>query len=178
MRNPNTLNSDAVSQNGDVADTLDNLRENIMSRVYNLMTTYDNFTEFETYAWQSSSNSGTDSLESVHDLIHGVTGGDGHMTYLDYSAFDPLFMLHHAMVDRLFAIWQALHPDSYVEPMVSNEQTFTTAVGQTLDGATRKLIPPGDVRFSSTMLTCLHSHGSLPFRCQRRQMDRRWRSGH
>lgn len=27
-----------------------------------------------------------------------------------------LSWLHHAHIDRLFALWQALHPDSYVEP--------------------------------------------------------------
>jgi tyrosinase len=118
---------------------LDNARPNIMSRVFSLLANYDNFTQFETYAWQSSSGQSVDSLESVHDLIHGMTGGDGHMTYLDYSAFDPLFMLHHAMVDRLFAIYQALHPDTYVTSMQAVEQTYTTRQYQRLDGNSRKL---------------------------------------
>lgn len=51
------------------------------------------------------------------------------MTYLDYSAFDPAFWLHHAMIDRCFALWQALYPDSYVEPMAAIEQTFAIRVG-------------------------------------------------
>lgn len=37
------------------------------------------------------------------------------MAVIDYAGFDPAFWLHHAQVDRLLAIWQALHPDSYVE---------------------------------------------------------------
>jgi tyrosinase len=110
-----------------------------MSRLYNLLTTYDNFTQFETYARQDPNSPNADSLESIHDAIHGITGGNGHMSYLDYSAFDPLFMLHHAMVDRVYAVWQALHPDSYVEPMMSVEQTYTTSVNSLLDGDTRKL---------------------------------------
>ena len=32
----------------------------------------------------------------------------------EYSAFDPIFMLHHANLDRLFAIWQTIWPHSYV----------------------------------------------------------------
>lgn len=55
------------------------------------------------------------------------------MTYLDYSAFDPIFWLHHAMVDRCFALWQVLYPDSYVEPMAAVEQTFYNPVGEVLD---------------------------------------------
>ncbi len=74
-----------------------------------------------------------DSLESIHDAIHSITGSNGHMTYLDYSAFDPIFFLHHAMVDRCFALWQALYPTSYVEPMAVVEQTFTIPIGQVED---------------------------------------------
>jgi tyrosinase len=110
-----------------------------MNRLYSLLTRYDNFTQFETYARRDRNSSYADSLESIHDAIHGISGGSGHMSYLDYSAFDPLFMLHHAMVDRVFAVWQALHPDSYVEPMFSVEQTYTTARNSLLDGDTRKL---------------------------------------
>jgi tyrosinase len=109
-----------------------------MTRLYNLLTSHDDFTQFETYAAQDPRNPNADSLESIHDAIHGITGGNGHMTFLDYSAFDPLFMLHHAMVDRVFAIWQALHPDSYVEPMRAVEQTYTTAMNTLLDGDSRK----------------------------------------
>ena len=74
-----------------------------------------------------------DSLESIHDAIHSIVGSNGHMTYLDYSAFDPAFFLHHAMIDRCFALWQALYPDSYVEPMQAVEQTFTIRVGDWKD---------------------------------------------
>lgn len=53
-----------------------------------------------------------DSIESVHDQIHGLAGSGGHMSYIEYSAFDPIFFLHHAMIDRCFAMWQALNPNS------------------------------------------------------------------
>lgn len=38
------------------------------------------------------------------------------MGFPEVAAFDPVFWLHHANVDRLFAMWQALHLDSYIEP--------------------------------------------------------------
>ena len=36
-------------------------------------------------------------------------------------------------VDRLFAIWQVLNPDSYVVPTIAREGTFTITSGQTVD---------------------------------------------
>ena len=79
-------------------------------------------------------------LEEAHGWVHGVIGGGwdgkshkGHMWPLEYSAFEPLFMLHHTYVvlkfyleapstnasrnvDRLFAMYQAAHPDIYFTP--------------------------------------------------------------
>ena len=63
-------------------------------------------------------------LESVHGGIHHVIGGTpsydgvqmpGHMWPLEYSAFEPLFMLHHCNVDRLFNLWIDAHPDLRME---------------------------------------------------------------
>lgn len=118
---------------------MDNQRANLQQRLYNLFTNYDNFTEFGNEAWYYGNHpSNADSLESIHDLVHAITGQSGHMTYLDYSGFDPLFWLHHTMIDRLFAMFQALHPDSYVQPMNAIEQTYTTPQGQYLDVDSRE----------------------------------------
>ncbi|KAF2187121.1 Di-copper centre-containing protein [Zopfia rhizophila CBS 207.26] len=72
-------------------------------------------------------------VEVPHGWVHFTIGGgkprntyDGHMWPLDYSAFEPLFMLHHCNVDRIFALWQAANPDKYVEPKsVGYSGTFT-----------------------------------------------------
>ena len=57
---------------------------------------YNDYTTFSNEAWIADDNpAGYDSLESIHDQIHGLTGSGGHMTYIHYSAFDPLFWLHH-----------------------------------------------------------------------------------
>jgi tyrosinase len=42
------------------------------------------------------------------------------------------------MVDRIFALWQALYPDSYVEPEAQTQSTYWYQVGDDLDGDTRK----------------------------------------
>ncbi|XP_029636170.2 hemocyanin G-type, units Oda to Odg [Octopus sinensis] len=49
-------------------------------------------------------------FEVVHNSIHYLVGGHQKyaMSSLVYSSFDPLFYIHHSMVDRLWAIWQAL----------------------------------------------------------------------
>lgn len=50
------------------------------------------------------------SFESPHNNVHDSVGcGDGTMYDLNWSAFDPIFMLHHANLDRLIALWQAIY---------------------------------------------------------------------
>ena len=46
-------------------------------------------------------------VEAVHDSAHGWVGGD--MAEMS-SPNDPIFFMHHAQVDRLWAIWQRTHP--------------------------------------------------------------------
>ena len=41
------------------------------------------------------------------------------------------------MVDRLFALWQAINPDSFIEPAAQTDPTFTYAVNTTEDGNSR-----------------------------------------
>jgi tyrosinase len=134
MRYPSSIDSDALSQNKQVAANMDKNSGIFRSRLYNLFTNYPDYSTFSNEAWiPQGSASGFDSIESIHDQVHGFTGGGGHMSYIDYSAFDPLFMLHHAMVDRCFAIWQAINPTSYVEPKPSQFATYTVLAGSTAD---------------------------------------------
>ena len=71
-----------------------------------------------------------DSIESLHDSIHNTVGGVnyGHMQVIDVSAFDPVFWLHHAMVDRIFAMWQSIYPDTYMEPQVIADGALFSAI--------------------------------------------------
>lgn len=47
-------------------------------------------------------------LNGVHGSVHVRTGGD--MQSVPSAAFDPIFYLHHANIDRLWAQWQSTHP--------------------------------------------------------------------
>jgi len=37
------------------------------------------------------------------------------------------------MIDRSFALWQAINNDSYVEPMATLDQTYSFATGQVVN---------------------------------------------
>jgi tyrosinase len=46
-------------------------------------------------------------LQDIHDGVHGWVGGD--MGSIGTSAFDPVFWAHHAMIDRIWYLWQLRH---------------------------------------------------------------------
>ena len=47
-------------------------------------------------------------INGVHGSVHVRTGGD--MGDVPTAAYDPIFYLHHANIDRLWADWQTAHP--------------------------------------------------------------------
>lgn len=49
-----------------------------------------------------------DGFLGMHAAGHFTMGGDA--SDLFSSPTDPIFFLHHAMVDRIYWLWQALHP--------------------------------------------------------------------
>ena len=133
VRSPVSQAEDAASQNNVVAQRLDRSRDSLRQRLYNLITTYDDFRAFGSSAWAQSNNQDADSLEGVHDTIHGLVGSGGQMSFPSLSAFDPIFFLHHCMVDRVFAMWQVLYPSSYVQPASSEGGTFAISPGVQVD---------------------------------------------
>lgn len=167
LRAPNTDGVDAYSQVDAIGPILDNSRDSFKNRLYNLFTFYSNYSEFstESYAFGTGVKN-VDSLESIHDVIHGATGSGGHMTYLDYSAYDPIFWLHHMMVDRAFALWQAVNPDSYVQKSTAWQNSYTIAQQQDVDGETRMFpVLSWTQRCRSledVQTLTYHSAGSLP----------------
>jgi tyrosinase len=57
-------------------------------------------------------------LQDIHDGVHGWAGGD--MGSIGTSAFDPIFWSHHAMIDRIWYLWQLRHgvnniPSNYLD---------------------------------------------------------------
>ncbi|KPC76707.1 hypothetical protein ADL26_05250 [Thermoactinomyces vulgaris] len=54
---------------------------------------------------------------NIHNIVHRWIGGAarGSMAWMS-APNDPIFWLHHAMIDRLWAIWQANHPKEKYQP--------------------------------------------------------------
>lgn len=135
MRSPTSIYPNASSNDSEVNQDLTNHMAQNQQRLYNLFSNYNNYTIFSNEGW-AADTSQYDSLESLHDNVHAMLGGsDGHMTIVPFSAFDPLFFLHHCMIDRLLALWQALYPNSWVEPSVARVNSYTTSVGQILNSS-------------------------------------------
>ncbi|KAI9050620.1 hypothetical protein LZ554_005779 [Drepanopeziza brunnea f. sp. 'monogermtubi'] len=113
----------------------------------NLILNDPNYTAFDAFSNHELRDDGLNtsaSLEDVHNSVHVAIGGNGgHMSMLDYSSFDPVFWLHHTNVDRLFAIWQAINPDSYTMNERSGDGTFVIKANS-IETATTPLAPFAD----------------------------------
>ncbi|KAK2072662.1 hypothetical protein P8C59_007000 [Phyllachora maydis] len=117
LRAPTTNDSYAQSNNSAVAMLLAQNQPSLEQRIYNLFAATQDYNLFSNEAWYWDKEQTYDSIESVHDTIHTLAGGlSGHMAYIPYSAFDPIFFLHHAMIDRLVNMWQVLYPESWIRP--------------------------------------------------------------
>ena len=141
-RNP--VSQDNPTQNNDqgIIDTMNGQQASLASRLFNLFANYNNFAQVSNEAWAQGQQGSYDSIESIHDTIHGLFGGanNGDMSIIDVSAFDPAFWLHHTMVDRFFAMWQALYPDTYVDPAPQVYSNYWYAAGTNMD-ANSPLVP-------------------------------------
>ncbi|KAI1828051.1 Di-copper centre-containing protein [Xylaria intraflava] len=125
----------AISNNSFVAASFDVHLPSYQQRLYNLFTNYPNYTHFSNEGWIGQTTNAThDSIESLHDSVHTVGGGGwGHLAIIAYSAFDPLFFLHHANVDRIFAMWQVIYNDTYVVPTAAVYASHTQNQGDIED---------------------------------------------
>lgn len=132
MRWPDSWNDGAKSQ----APRMDNVLNNQTLHIRDLTTKVlasKNYTAFSQDARSDTGPQGYLSLEQLHGLLHGLIGGGtgiftdwkdhikvpkddnrsgmvsgGHMGQPEYAAYDPIFMMHHANVDRIFAMWQGI----------------------------------------------------------------------
>jgi hypothetical protein len=64
--------------------------------------------------------------------------GSGDLLTSETSAFDPIFFLHHANVDRLLSLWSAVHPGEWVSPGPAQARrgSFTIRANAALDSST------------------------------------------
>lgn len=107
------------SNQTDASETLLANANTISSYVYNMFSISNEYSAFS-YAANGPYDQSNYNIEYIHGDIHVWIGGDGTMTNLHVASFDPIFFLHHANVDRLVAIWQALNPTSFIEPTLVN----------------------------------------------------------
>lgn len=72
-------------------------------------------------------------LEDIHNGIHVWVGGT--MGSIATAAYDPVFWVHHCMIDRIWRLWQLRHPGSRPPPSLLNQALppFAMTVAQTLD---------------------------------------------
>ncbi|KAK1495132.1 hypothetical protein CCUS01_13523 [Colletotrichum cuscutae] len=100
----------------------------LKEKVYNVFLKATSFDEMVT-----AQNEGAN-FEGPHGEVHVGAACGQDLLHLSTSAFEPLFWLHHANVDRLIAYWQALHFEnatmyfSYV-----SSQMFATPSGTTIN---------------------------------------------
>lgn len=101
-------------------DNPDNLLAAVVPRATNLLDESD---------W----NDFTTGLEDVHDAVHGWVSGD--MGNIGTAAYDPIFWSHHAMIDRLWWMWQARHGNSNISPDLLDDvlQPFNLRVRDVLN---------------------------------------------
>lgn len=72
-------------------------RSDLRNRTFNLLTQAKTYTAFSNDGFRGTAGNPTrfDSLEAIHGSIHVLTGLGGHMSVVDFAAFDPIFWLHH-----------------------------------------------------------------------------------
>nr|XP_036585377.1 tyrosinase precursor [Colletotrichum truncatum]KAF6795274.1 tyrosinase precursor [Colletotrichum truncatum] len=136
--------------NRSIAHAIDHARPALQERLYILLSNYKDYGPFSNKYWSTATNqSQFDSVEALHDAMHVLVGNRGHMFYIQYSAFDPIFFLHHTMIDRVVMMWQALNPTSWVTPQVGMEHSFT--------------MPPGEIQNITTDLKPFYANASGGF---------------
>ncbi|KGQ04482.1 Tyrosinase [Beauveria bassiana D1-5] len=83
---------------------------NIRAKNYK-QSLYDSFTRSTDFRQFATMDSTGNSLEAIHGSIHWDAACQGQFLTVEFTGFDPLFMMHHTNVDRLWAYWQVMHPD-------------------------------------------------------------------
>jgi tyrosinase len=121
---------DTASNHPALESKLRSILRSQRSSLYTILSQYQTFNQFSNDG--SCSPGGPGSLENLHNPIH-TSNWPGHMSPASVSAYDPMFWLHHANVDRQMAIFQALYPETYVQSCAADTPTYTISVGDLLD---------------------------------------------
>jgi tyrosinase len=127
LRFPSTIRHwDSLAQRSNITDVnaaLEHQYDAVLPLTYKLFASGSDYTNM------SCTTSRGNSVENIHNLVHNAVGGYGHMSDASTSAFDPVFWLHHTNVDRLFAMWQAINPHSYIVPTINTLGSYAEPRG-------------------------------------------------
>ncbi|KZT70397.1 Di-copper centre-containing protein [Daedalea quercina L-15889] len=127
LRYPTSNDPDAKSQMDLFNSTYGQDNSQLRIWTYQMLTrlvTWDYFSNHTTKQNPPIANS----LETIHDQVHNLIGGvdyQGHMSDVPVAGFDAAFFLHHANVDRLLSLWQAINYDVWVTPGDQPGGTYT-----------------------------------------------------
>ncbi|PNY27459.1 Tyrosinase [Tolypocladium capitatum] len=105
--------------------------ENFRSRPYKQWL-YDAFSRSSNFSEFSSASTEGGGIEQIHNTVHWDAACGGQFLAIEFSAFDPLFLMHHCNVDRLWAYWSAMHPESAVF-----SETYNGSARYSTPGGTR-----------------------------------------
>ncbi|MCJ1407940.1 hypothetical protein MMC19_002011 [Ptychographa xylographoides] len=155
VRYPSSSSPNATSQSWLVNQQLEANGQALHDLTYQLLASQPHYGPFSNTAFTGKNGTTYNSLENMHNFIHALVGNGGHMSYIPYSSFDPVFWLHHTNVDRITAIWQALYPSSFTVPQPNQYGTYTNQPGE-IENADTPLTP-----FSSNVNGTLYTSNTV-----------------
>ncbi|KAF2690201.1 Di-copper centre-containing protein [Lentithecium fluviatile CBS 122367] len=129
-----TIRGGTYESGGDTVGVNTRLRADLQSNrasLYAILSQYQTFTQVAANSFCGEA-ARVGNLETLHNNIH-ADFTPGHMTPPAVAAFDPIFWLHHANVDRHLAIHQALYPNTYLTSCAAEFPTYTIEIGEILD---------------------------------------------
>ncbi|KAA1471771.1 photo-regulated tyrosinase [Dentipellis sp. KUC8613] len=135
LRHPTSDDADAKDNVEEMKRDLAAEQSPITTNTYHLMWKVKTWPAFSNTT-TGDSGSSSNSLEAIHNSIHNLVGGMGHMGWPEVAGFDPIFYLHHANVDRMLSLWAALNPDIWVTAGSAVKGTWTIPPTATIDSAT------------------------------------------
>ncbi|KAI0647845.1 photo-regulated tyrosinase [Trametes meyenii] len=123
LRHPTNQTPTATDNVQALINTLRANQSSVTSTTYFMLTRLHTWPAFSNHT--AGNGGGANSLESVHDGIHVMVGGGGHMSSTEVAGFDPIFFMHHCQVDRLLSLWSALNPGVWVNTSNSAGGSWT-----------------------------------------------------
>ncbi|KAF9069697.1 tyrosinase [Rhodocollybia butyracea] len=126
LRHPLSEDPNATDNVKELTATLKSAASQLKTKTYNLLSRVHTWPAFSNHT-PDDGGSASNSLEGIHDGVHVDVGGNGQMSDPSVAAFDPIFFMHHAQVDRLLSLWSALNPGVWTTDGPSGDGTWTIA---------------------------------------------------